>query len=304
MSDNILLYELFTIDEFLQDKSKLANYDKELNYYPITTITENTKSEDIVNIKVYQSFQLQYIKSYINDFYDFFIDVFAENDNETIDETIDIEQSQIQYKKDLYTNRMKYINQFKESLFKYIIYLKKFKGTFDYIFFVTDLYIRLKYGEQLYTNNEEKNDIQYSGFLQINQRYKIYSGKYQNYTKDNIFISTSNDAIVDFSVIPQFSIDIFKIDKYSYQISTILTNEKWENILKDIIHPLGWNYKFLSMLDVAVVHTNFLAEKERRILYLNDNNRVLNANYSLNNTSYFRKITEYGNICLSELGCK
>lgn len=309
MSENnlILLNELFTIDEFVKNKSNIANYEKELSYYPL--LTQNNflnyieKSDNLLNIKIYQSLQLEFVKSYLNDFYDFFVDIFSMNENEEIDNINDSEATKTN-KNILYQNRMVYIKQFKESLFNYIIYLKKFKGSFDYIYFIVDLYVRLKYGEQIYTNNDETQDIIYEGNLQVNERYKIYSGKYLNYVKGNIFVADSSVAISGFSVVKQFPIDIFKIDKYSYQISTIIKTEKWENVLKDIVHPLGWNYNFLSLLDTLNIYDKFLGEKDRRTLYFNGNNRVLNANYSLNNTSYFRKINEYGNISLSELGCK
>lgn len=301
INENLNIYDdLINIYDFI-DVEALFSKTKELEYYK--TIFRNDSSDivnqyskslsdsDIVNIKVYQDIQNQYISTYLNDFTQYFEKIFETNENEVILETDNIETKE--YKKMLYEKRMIDIIPYKIALVKNILTIKRFKGSLKYIELIVDFYVRMKYGQQLYTDNNEYNDIVTNGFLNIGTRYKIYNGNYDIYTKDNIFRVTSSTAISGFSVIPQFELNINKIDNTVYSISTIISLEEWETILKPIVHPLGYNDIFTQFNNNDSVNINMFVQHKNNTIYSN-NDRYINIGYNNNNKEY--RLFEIGNI--------
>jgi len=284
--------DLINIKDYT-DIEKIFSNTKEINYNPVEFNVVSNKFEkntDLeINIKLFQDIQLEYIKSYASDFIDFFNIIFNRNENETY---LDTDTISIKNNKDeLFINRQNDIINNKIIFFKSLNQVKRFKGSLKYIEYMVDAFIRMKYGNQLYTNLDEKNDLKSSGFMDIGTRYKLYYGLYSVYVPGNIFTVSSSVAISGFSVIPQFILTVNKIDTSTYELNSILTDEEWENTLKPILHPLGWN----------VSYTNFSGFDDFDILVQHKNNIITNRNDRYINISYNFKDTilnfnEIGNI--------
>jgi hypothetical protein len=281
--------DLFNINKYIDIKD-LFSINDEINYNPVEFSIFSQKFErndDLeINIKLYQDIQLEYIKTYANEFEAFFTYIFERNENEEYED--DDTYATKQTKDTLYSDRQNDIIPFKIIFFQFLNIAKRFKGSLKYIEYIIDFFIRLKYGNQLYTGYNEKNDKLSDGsVMSADVRYKLFEGTYLTYTVGNIFTLANSDIITPlFTVIPQFTLKVDKLDNTLYQLNSIASLEEWETILKPIVHPLGWNviYNDLSEeateIDSIIQHKNFTIycypNRYINILYnYEDNNNII-----------------------------
>jgi hypothetical protein len=306
--NNIAEYSTITNILDMLDIESFFSKTNYVDYYPVVYDTISNRfvktinEPDKIQILSYQDSQKAYISSYVNDFDLFFNKVFDRNQNELYLET---DSPAVKNSKDvLYKNRMVDIIPFKIAFFKNIVNIKRFKGGLQYIEFIVDLYVRMKYGNQLYTNNNEFNDVQNSGLLNVGGRYKIYEGIYNNYVSGNVFTAIESSIIDGYSVIPQFILNVQKIDKNVYQLASIINIEEWETILKPIVHPLGWNVVFsqlglLSNATALVQHKKTIINT-RKDRYINIGYETTNSTVrDINKNSFY--LSEIGNITFRDL---
>lgn len=123
---------------------------------------------DSVEIDISKIVQDEYIKSYAKEFEQYFNSIDDRNDNEieVSSDTAEITR----YKDDLYNIRIEAIKIPKAYFLKSIFYIKKFKGTQEYIEFVLSFYVNMKYyGQYDLSLATEKS----TGSLEPNKYYKI-----------------------------------------------------------------------------------------------------------------------------------
>ena len=148
-------------------------FDKILNLIHYSNIEniENLDSiiSDNIDIDISKVLQDEYIKTYAKEFIDYFNAIDERNEYES-EESGDDDDETLRYKQDLYDQRIEAIKYIKAYFLKSIFYIKRFKGTQEYIEFILSFYVNMKYYNQydLELDSEES-----SGYLIPNERYLI-----------------------------------------------------------------------------------------------------------------------------------
>jgi len=221
---------------FITNISNLNYYYKLLNIEKIDDIESDgyiIKSENTTILDV--SKEEIYVKSICPEFVKFFASINSKNENEYDRE-------------DLYLNRMEKIKTYKRNFLKNIMNIKRSKGTLEYIHFILDFYIGMRYYEQLTENVITGGDL-----FRTDVRYKLLVQG--NLSKDISQVGDIFKLEID-TVVPagtvastQFTLSVELIDSSSYFVRSIVSYEEWDLLIKPIVHPVGFNDQYLNVND-------------------------------------------------------
>lgn len=192
MSSNISIYNKLFKLPYYTSIDYIVNEVQDISFTRRYLSPDNIVETEDISIDVSQQILTEYIRTYANEFIDFLTDIQSPNSNEDIapDDT-DVDK---RYKTDLYNIRIDNIKQILIDFLKNVNYIKRFKGSREYIIFILDIYLRMKLNQQ-YNLQLVDETIK----LQKNYRYRITLTE-PNYFGDgllegNVFIATSELSI-------------------------------------------------------------------------------------------------------------
>jgi len=216
MIKNIQIFEkLFNMKNYSSIEYIIDNSDDlKLDYEHVLFDNDinNYYGTENIQVDIGSILELKYIETYAYELVDFFTTINSRNENEKILPTDSAQV--INFKNDLYTNRMQDIKIYKKTFIQTFKYLKRFKGSEQYVYFILDAYLRMFYFKQFDLNYSLEK---LSGNLVKNKRYKITA------TEENYF---GDDKEIGNIIIPQISLTLNSNNKVVEIFSTDTTLKK------------------------------------------------------------------------------